>query len=730
MMKVKYLSPGSPEEINISSREKRQTLEHYHTGERNVFDDAQRAVFDLLRNDSWRAYRRSELNTWSDEAHQMMSNDSGRKRKEKRSDSSTPPVPGVTTSGEGSEEAAHARQKELQARQKEMMFRKAFAVELPPTEQFCASFTCSLEKQLVMVAGEIGVFERRFCFTGTMFGVPQKICLDMRNIAAVDAKDGPDGGLVICGTDGKMYSFSQFGAVGATAAGRGQDAGKTWRDALAVVQKAWDANRLLTMAASSAQSSAPDQATPTETPQDGLTDEVTWEDWQPLLQGATCLELKKDEVILQEGKPVLHLYQVSTGSVKLEKSVPDGSTMSVTSLGAGDMYGGANFITGAASTYALTADCDGTKVYEIPFTAVRTAMSTRPEAKARLLLALARVIALHHSQQKDDLIAQLTNRVFYLEAKVRTIQLSKIQNEEGDKKDKVREAHASMSLPKSIFSQDLWDQYDAISSFVNDGMHVSREICQMIKLRSDAERDYATNLAKVARMGRVAIEKLPPNTVVLAWTKMVDVLDQFVKIHTSCADVLQRDIVLPLQTYTTEVDTKRKELHARYYRETAKFDSLRDNLLEMRRKYRKHTQRAFTIQEYIDRGNADKAKLQSELGVANFKANTYHAAYQASVQECNAYIDEYFESVLVEILDSLQDLEDSRISRTKLTLKRCINTEKQMSHDIGIVEMNEAVQRINRQSDIQSFARSTKTGKQKPSKFSFEDYIPLEDQVL
>jgi len=96
--------------------------------------------------------------------------------------------------------------------------------------------------------------------------------------------------------------------------------------------------------------------------QEELTDEfsMTQEDWDLVLKNSQCISIKKDAVIVEEGKDCT-IHQIGSGSIRVER-VMDGKLTVIGRAGSGELFGEIAFLENIPSKVTVIAEED-TEVY-------------------------------------------------------------------------------------------------------------------------------------------------------------------------------------------------------------------------------------------------------------------------------------------------------------------------------------------------------------------------------
>jgi CRP-like cAMP-binding protein len=143
----------------------------------------------------------------------------------------------------------------------------------------------------------------------------------------------------------------------------------------------------------------------------GLTDS----DWQVLLLGAQEVTMKKDEKIIEQGITNENLYKVKSGTIRVEKQLPDGSKKLLVKLGANETFGDTSVLQSlATATASVIADSEQVVLRVIQIDLVFEIFKNNPGLCMRFYRQMATKLAerlrnLHNKAplpKKEDLKAE------------------------------------------------------------------------------------------------------------------------------------------------------------------------------------------------------------------------------------------------------------------------------------------------------------------------------------
>ena len=126
---------------------------------------------------------------------------------------------------------------------------------------------------------------------------------------------------------------------------------------------------------------------------------LTEDDWTVLLQGSKKVTFVKDQVIVTEGENFQRIYQISTGSCRIEKSgKPLGE------MGEGATFGEVSFLLSGGASASVIADSSSVEVYLLEGYYINILFGMKPELAGRfykyLAKTLQRTVQLREAERK------------------------------------------------------------------------------------------------------------------------------------------------------------------------------------------------------------------------------------------------------------------------------------------------------------------------------------------
>ncbi|KAF2451802.1 FCH-domain-containing protein [Karstenula rhodostoma CBS 690.94] len=289
------------------------------------------------------------------------------------------------------------------------------------------------------------------------------------------------------------------------------------------------------------------------------------------------------------------------------------------------------------------------------------------------------------------------------------------------------------------FGAELKDGFKNVNAWVSGGIAWLDDIQQFYRERSVIEREYAAKLSALAKKyyekkarksSALSVGETPtvtPGSLECAsmttWGVQLSTLESRASEHDQFATALVSNLADPLKFYATRYEELRK-LHADH---AAKLEKERDStyadLRKMKGKYdsvcqevenrRKKTEGAF------DHGKqkARNAFEQQQGEMRNVK-NTYVITINVTNKQKEMYYHEY----VPEVLDSLQDLSETRVTKLNSiwALAAQIETQTLTRSTDFMKHLSAEIPRNNPALDSMMFVRHNAGSWQEPADFQFE----------
>jgi hypothetical protein len=283
----------------------------------------------------------------------------------------------------------------------------------------------------------------------------------------------------------------------------------------------------------------------------------------------------------------------------------------------------------------------------------------------------------------------------------------------------------------------LQDGYKPVDNWVGLGISWLTEIQEFYQERAAIEKEYSQKLTALAKKYYDKKSKkssnlsvgdnpaLTPGSLEAAslttWTTHLTTLEARANEHAKLAQDLTSQVVTPLEYNARKLEELRKshaDYNARLVRER---DSSYGDLKKLKQKYDAVCQEVENRRRKAE-SSMDKSKAQSTYNQQLMEMNNVKNTYLIGINVANKMKECYYHEYIPELLDSLQDLNETRVSKLNSiwlvavaletnTLKRSVEHLTRLSAEIP---------RNNPSLDSNMFVRHNAVQWQEPSDMVFE----------
>lgn len=289
------------------------------------------------------------------------------------------------------------------------------------------------------------------------------------------------------------------------------------------------------------------------------------------------------------------------------------------------------------------------------------------------------------------------------------------------------------------FGAELKDGFKTVNAWVSGGIAWLDDIQQFYRERSAIEKEYSQKLSALAKkyyekkarkVSSLSVGDTPTVTPgslesasMTTWGVQLNTLEQRATEHDQFATALVTQLADPLKTLATRTEELRK-LHGDY---AAKLEKERDGqFAELRKtkgKYDSVCQEVENRRKKVDgafdhgKNKARNAFEQHQVEMRNVK-NTY----LITINVTNKQKDMYYHEYVPELLDSMQDLSETRVNKlnTIWSLAASIETQTLTRSTEYLQHLSAEIPRNNPLLDSMMFVRHNAGGWQEPGNFQFE----------
>ncbi|XP_014823949.1 PREDICTED: formin-binding protein 1 isoform X12 [Poecilia mexicana] len=291
-----------------------------------------------------------------------------------------------------------------------------------------------------------------------------------------------------------------------------------------------------------------------------------------------------------------------------------------------------------------------------------------------------------------------------------------------------------------IKEQQLKDQFDNLEKHTQWGIEFVEKYNKFVKERSEIEINYAKqirNLSKKYQPKKNSREEEESKySFCRAFFTTLNELNDYAGQHEVIAENLTSQIFVELTRYLQELKAERKT-HFHDGRKAQQYiESSWKQLESCKRRFERDCKEADRAQQYFEKMDADinvtKADVEKRgLNKARQQAQMRHQMasdskgdYSSYLQKFNQEQNDHYHTIIPNIFQKLQDMEEKRIERIGACMKAFAEVDRQVLPIVGkcLDGMTTAAESIEPKTDSQQVVESYKSGFEPPSDVEFEDY--------
>ncbi|XP_008421812.1 formin-binding protein 1 homolog isoform X22 [Poecilia reticulata] len=284
------------------------------------------------------------------------------------------------------------------------------------------------------------------------------------------------------------------------------------------------------------------------------------------------------------------------------------------------------------------------------------------------------------------------------------------------------------------------DQFDNLEKHTQWGIEFVEKYNKFVKERLEIENNYAKqirNLSKKYQPKKNSREEEESKyTFCRAFFTTLNELNDYAGQHEVIAENLTSQIFIELTRYLQEVKAERKT-HFHDGRKAQQYiESSWKQLESCKRRFERDCKEADRAQQYFEKMDADinvtKADVEKRgLNKARQQAQMRHqmasdskSDYSSYLQKFNQEQNDHYHTIIPNIFQKLQDMEEKRIERIGACMKTFAEVDRQVLPIVGkcLDGMTTAAESIEPKTDSQQVVESYKSGFEPPSDVEFEDY--------
>ncbi|XP_077399041.1 formin-binding protein 1 isoform X3 [Vanacampus margaritifer] len=285
------------------------------------------------------------------------------------------------------------------------------------------------------------------------------------------------------------------------------------------------------------------------------------------------------------------------------------------------------------------------------------------------------------------------------------------------------------------WGSELWDQFDNLEKHTQWGIEFLERYAKFVKERSEIEINYAKqirNLSKKYQPKKNSREEEENKyTFCRAFLSTLNELNDYAGQHEVIAENLTSQIITELSRYLQDLKTERKSHFHDGRKAQQHIESSWKQLELCKRKFERDCKEADKSQQHFDKMDADINVTKADVEKARQQAQARHQMaadskndYSAYLQKFNQEQNEHYYTVIPNIFQKLQDMEEKRIERIGTCMKTFADVDRQVIPIVGkcLDGMTKAAESIEASTDSKQVVESYKSGFEPPGDVEFEDY--------
>ncbi|XP_034565938.1 formin-binding protein 1 isoform X1 [Notolabrus celidotus] len=286
---------------------------------------------------------------------------------------------------------------------------------------------------------------------------------------------------------------------------------------------------------------------------------------------------------------------------------------------------------------------------------------------------------------------------------------------------------------------DCWsytkDQFDNLEKHTQWGIEYLEKYTKFVKERSEIETNYAKqirNLSKKYQPKKNSREEEESKyTFCRAFLTTLNELNDYAGQHEVIAENLTAQIISELSRYLQELKSERKSHFHDGRKAQQHIESSWKQLETSKRRFERDCKEADRAQQYFEKMDADINVTKADVEKARQQAQMRHqmaadskSDYSTLLQKFNQEQNEHYFTVIPNIFQKLQDMEEKRIERIGVSMKTFADVDRQVLPIVGkcLDGMTKAAESIEPKTDSKQVVESYKSGFEPPGDVEFEDY--------
>ncbi|XP_071322928.1 formin-binding protein 1 isoform X16 [Trachinotus anak] len=279
------------------------------------------------------------------------------------------------------------------------------------------------------------------------------------------------------------------------------------------------------------------------------------------------------------------------------------------------------------------------------------------------------------------------------------------------------------------------DQFDNLEKHTQWGIEFVEKYTKFVKERSEIETNYAKqirNLSKKYQPKKNSREEEESKyTFCRAFLMTLNELNDYAGQHEVIAENLTSQIITELSRYLQELKAERKSHFHDGRKAQQHIESSWKQLESSKKRFERDCKEADRAQQYFEKMDADINVTKADVEKARQQAQMRHqmaadskSEYSSYLQKFNQEQNDHYYTIIPNIFQKLQDMEEKRIERIGVCMKTFADVDRQVLPIVGkcLDGMTKAAESIEPKTDSKQVVESYKSGFEPPGDVEFEDY--------
>ncbi|XP_016126779.1 formin-binding protein 1 homolog isoform X5 [Sinocyclocheilus grahami] len=277
------------------------------------------------------------------------------------------------------------------------------------------------------------------------------------------------------------------------------------------------------------------------------------------------------------------------------------------------------------------------------------------------------------------------------------------------------------------------DQFDNLEKHTQWGIDFVEKYTKFVKERSEIELNYARQIRNLSKKYQPKKKEEDDNkyTWCRAFHSTLNELNDYAGQHELIAENMTSQIIAELTRYAQEIKTERKAHFHDGRKAQQQVEASWKQLESCKRKFERDCKEADRAQQYFEKLDADINVTKADVEKARQQAQMRHQMasdskneYSSCLQKFNQEQNEHYYTIIPNIFQKIQAMEEKRIERMGESLKTFAEVDRQILPIIGkcLDGITQVAESIEPKNDSSQVIESYKSGFEPPGDVEFEDY--------